>query len=461
MRKKSKARRRGRRAGIFASLAATAAMMVATVGAAPAQGATDTGWIPLRCALAGSIPVAVGAALTATVPDTVAPGDDFAITGTTTLVLFPGTAQQAAAVFGANGLQGIVTIFETNLVNASVAFADTPVATPVQSSPTQFNAVGAVQPPNQPAVVGPSGPRINGGDTTRGGFQPATPPESFSFGDAPADTTGNTGNRYAPAPGVGGGTNPTDGTADVIPDIGPITATGADGDTITIKNINPGGPLIGAGINEPRVVQNQVSFHQGGDPGTYTSALPADCAFDARPEDPTVDEPGGDEVGDDGSVPKPVAEWVDQFDIPIEDVGPVDGVGSASARGTAFNHITAQEAQFSAITNCDEAQNTRPFYVRWTEGTTTHLFKRTSTGTSTCSNITGSDTNDGTGAGTIDGATTAFLSWTFVNNPDHVLMSISTTDQGPVVFIDEAPGELSGTPGGVWVFGELPWPGGT
>ncbi len=137
-----------------------------------------------------------------------------------------------------------------------------------------------------------------------------------------------------------------------------------------------------------------------------------------------------------------------------------DGVGSASARGTAFNHITAEDAQFSAITNCDEAQNTRPFIVRWTEGATTHTFTRTSTDTSTCTNVGGSDTNSGTGAGTIDGTTDASLEWTFSNDADHVLIRIVTVDQGPVVFIDEAPGPLLGTSGGVWVFGNLPWPAG-
>lgn len=145
---------------------------------------------------------------------------------------------------------------------------------------------------------------------------------------------------------------------------------------------------------------------------------------------------------------------------PTGETPPEDGVGTTSARGTAFNHITAGEAQFSAITNCDENANSRPFIVRWTEDSTTHTFRRTSTDTSTCTNVGGSDTNTGTGAGTIDGSGSATLEWTFSNDPDHVLIRITTDAEGPVVFIDEAPSALSGSPGGVWVFGELPWPAG-
>ncbi len=229
---------------------------------------------------------------------------------TSTITIFPNSAQQSAGAFGGDAVQGVISDFETNLTNASSAFATTAGGNPVNSSPTQFNAVGAVQPPNQPAVAGPSGPRINGGDTTRGGFQPATPAENFSFGDVPADTSGNTPTEYGPTPGVGGGPNPSDGTGDTLPPVGPLTATGAVGDTIVIQNKNPGGtpevPVVGG----PRVVADAISFHQPGD--TYTGQLPADCAYDTRPPDTTPPNIGGD-----GSVPKPVASWVDQIEIPI------------------------------------------------------------------------------------------------------------------------------------------------
>jgi len=468
--KLSKPRRRGRRAGVFASLAAVASILVTSVAAAPAQGATQTAWIPLRCALAGSIPVAVGASLTATVPNTVAPGGTFNITGTTTEVIFPGTAQQSAAVFGANAIQGIVTQFQTHLVNATSAFVTTAGGNPAQSSPTQFNAVGAVQPPNQPAVAGPSGPRINGGDTSRGGFLPATPAESFSFGDVPADTTGNTGNRYGPAPGVGGGAAPGAGTPDTVPDLGPLTVTGAAGQDVTISNTNPGGtPLVGAGINQPRVVANAISFHQGGSPGTYTTQLPADCAFDNRAPDTTVNEPGGDEVGDDGSVPKPDPTWVDAFTIPIEDVTPPeDGVGTASARGTDPDAIATVpgtgsfpvSAQFSAVTNCDENANTRPF-IAHVQTPLNVTITRTSTQTSTCHSEGGTSVNEGTGTANVTGAITdtATFTWRFEESPDTVDID-GTTTGGAELHISGAPQPLSGTPGGVWVFGTLPWPAG-
>jgi hypothetical protein len=467
-------RRRRRRAGVFATLAVTVAMLVTSIGAAaPAQGATQTAWIPLRCALAGSIPVAIGAALTATVPDSVNDGGgQFNISGASTTTIFPGTAQQSAAVFGANAFQGIIQDFQTHLVNGTVNFAPTAGGKTTQSSPTQFDAVAAVQPPNQAAS---GNPHINGGDTTRGGFQPATPAETFSFGDIPADTTGSTGNRYGPVPGVGGGPNPTDGTPDVLPDIGPITEDGNVGDDVTITNTNPGGsPTVGAGINAPRVVQNQVSFHQGGSPGTYTGALPADCAFDTRAPDPTPDESAtcdGSpcEVGDDGSVPKPVASWVDEFTVPIVAVTPSDGVGTASARGTDPDASATipglgtfpVAAQYSAITNCDETANNRPFIVRASLGGQSIQFTRTGTDTSTCTSSGSTNTNEGTGTGNVTGAITgtATVHWVFDESPDDVTIDI-VGDTGAELHISGAPQPLSGSPGGVWVFGTLPWPAG-
>ncbi len=195
-------RRRHRRAGAFATLATAAAMLVTSLAAAPAQAdQTVTAWIPLRCAVTGSIPAWVGAALTTTVPDSVVPGEEFYLTDTSTIIDFPNYAQNSGSVFGAVAVQGIISDFETNLTNATSDFATTAGGNPVNSVPTQFNAVGAVQPPNQPA----SNPRINGGDTTRGGFTPATPPETFSFGDVPIDTTEATPHEYGPAPGTGGG----------------------------------------------------------------------------------------------------------------------------------------------------------------------------------------------------------------------------------------------------------------
>ncbi len=454
-------RRRHRRAGAFATLAMAAAMLVTSLAAAPAQAdQTVTAWIPLRCAVAGSIPAAVGAALTTTVPDSVTPGEEFNMVDTSTITIFPNSAQQSAGAFGGDAVQGVISDFETNLTNASSAFATTAGGNPVNSSPTQFNAVGAVQPPNQPAVAGPSGPRINGGDTTRGGFQPATPAETFSFGDVPADTSGNTPTEYGPTPGVGGGPNPTDGTGDTLPPVGPLTATGAVGDTIVIQNKNPGGtppvPVVGG----PRVVADAISFHQPGD--TYTGQLPADCAYDTRPPDTTPPNIGGD-----GSVPKPVASWVDQIEIPIVEGPAEDGVGSASARGTDSDASATVPglgtfpvtAQYSAITNCDEAQNTRPFIVRALLGAQQVTVTRTSTDTSTCTSEGSTSVNEGTGTGTASGALTgsATISWRFEDSPDNVTIDI-VGDTGAEVHVSGAPEALNGTPGGVWVFGTLPWP---
>ena len=55
-------------------------------------------------------------------------------------------------------------------------------------------------------------------------------------------------------------------------------------------------------------------------------------------------------------------------------------------------------AQYSAITNCDEAQSTRPFYVRWTADDTSFLFKKDSVDTSTCFSEGATSVNEGTGA---------------------------------------------------------------
>ncbi len=111
--------------------------------------------------------------------------------------------------------------------------------------------------------------------------------------------------------------NPTDGTPDTLPPIGPLTVTGALGDTVVIQNKNPGGtPLVGAGINEPRIVADVISFRNAD--GNYAQQLPVDCAYDTRPPDTSGP------IGPGGSVPKPVASWVDQIEIPIgvDEFGP-------------------------------------------------------------------------------------------------------------------------------------------
>ena len=68
----------------------------------------------------------------------------------------------------------------------------------------------------------------------------------------------------------------TDGTPDILPDIGPITATGAAGTDIVIVNKNPGGPQVtGLPAGNPVVADNTISFHEAGSgsPGTYGQQL--------------------------------------------------------------------------------------------------------------------------------------------------------------------------------------------
>jgi hypothetical protein len=141
-----------------------------------------------------------------------------------------------------------------------------------------------------------------------------------------------------------------------------------------------------------------------------------------------------------------------------------DGVGTTSARGTAQSGVADLagphnvDVQYSAITNCNEAANTRPFIVNvpffgWT-------FRRTSTDTSTCNTSDGSSVNVGSGAGTATGPAfsgPATLAWRFQESPDNVVIHIEA-DSGSEVFAFGAPQPWNGSPGGVWVFGTLPWP---
>jgi len=452
MRKKSNYdRRRGRRAGIAASFAALLSMLVVSIGAPAAQAQTKTAWIPLDCRVFGSVINHVAAALTATFPDTVAPGDTFSLTNVgTTVVLPPGSQNAGAAVFpGSTSFQGVNTDFETNLTNASANFAPATVggvpATVVSSSPTQFNSVGAVQPPNQPAS---GNPHIDGGDTTRAGFQPSTPAGSFSFGDIPVKSPNPppaTANTYGPAPGLGGGPNPTDGTPDIIATIGPLTATGADGDTIVMKTANPGGPPAG-NSGQPKVADNAVNFGPA-----YSAQAPADCALDGATTDNGNPNPGDGTGG----------TFTDQFTIPIQAAGPTDGVGSASARGTdpdASLGAGTVAAQFSAISNCDETL-VKPFYVRWTSGGTNTFKKTGASDTSICFNSGGANINEGTGSGLVNGSTPATVSWHFADGaPDDAQITVTPDVGDPLDISVTPPDPLSGTPGGVWASGTLPWP---
>ena len=145
-----------------------------------------------------------------------------------------------------------------------------------------------------------------------------------------------------------------------------------------------------------------------------------------------------------------------------------DGVGSASVRGSdpdAQLVIGADEssvpAEYSAVTNCDEASNTRPFVGRLPSEDLT--FRRTSTATSTCTSENGTSVNEGTGTGTVTLGVIPFaanLSWRFEESPDHVEIVVETVLGLGSASVSGAPQPLNGRPGGVWVFGALPWPAG-
>jgi hypothetical protein len=156
-----------------------------------------------------------------------------------------------------------------------------------------------------------------------------------------------------------------------------------------------------------------------------------------------------------------------------------DGVGSVSARGTdpgAFwSPIGDIEAQLSAITNCDAAQSTRPFIVRWSAGGTTYTFRKTSVDISSCySSPEGASydpVNEGDGQGTVNGSPATF-SWRFTEGDasglpegvsnDHAFVEIILKSGEHLrLHIADPQGDdqsLNGSPGGVSVFGELPWP---
>jgi hypothetical protein len=141
------------------------------------------------------------------------------------------------------------------------------------------------------------------------------------------------------------------------------------------------------------------------------------------------------------------------------------GVGFVSARGTVTSFPDQIEVQFSAIGNCDTAQDTRPFYVRWSEGNVSHLFRRTGTDVSFCQTPFGTNapTIQGFGPGVTDGSA-ARAQWQFADGepdgePDQVQIWIfGPVMDVPVLTVSDVPDPLNGSPGGVWAFGELPWP---
>jgi hypothetical protein len=147
-----------------------------------------------------------------------------------------------------------------------------------------------------------------------------------------------------------------------------------------------------------------------------------------------------------------------------------DGVGFVSARGSDQAIVLASPntqvvATFSAITNCDEAQNTRPFFVRWTHDGTTFVFKKNPGAIESNCYIDESGTkhNDGLGTGLVNGTCPATVDWDFADGVDS---GFETVDIGVSpectpsldLGIGEPPTALNGSPGGVWAFETTPWP---
>ncbi len=168
---------------------------------------------------------------------------------------------------------------------------------------------------------------------------------------------------------------------------------------------------------------------------------------------------------------------------------PMNGSGFASARGA--DHAARLRssrlgrsgrpvsAQFAAITNCHASLSTRPFLVRWSVHGTTFTFRKTRVLGSRClSNSSGASVIRGFGRGRMSfagarrGASRhlrhrkrARFRWRFSDpstsdsgGSDRVRIRIASRS-GPILRIRVSPpAPLSGTPGGVWAFGALPWP---
>ena len=295
----------------------------AVAASAPASGVaasppTQTGtiWIPLICNL-GVVTVDVGAAFTATVPTQVTPGEQFNLQNAFATIDIPAQAANASAfAFGnPNQVEGVVTTFDTNLVNADAptlinadtsrvsgggawsepaadggVSADPNIGNPT-GSPAIVNLVAAAQPNNTDAPS-PLDPLINGPSPLAGFPAYPEPPLMgvFSWGPAPVDGSGMDGtaggnpttNAYAPAPGTGGGSTPTSGTAHAASG-GPIVVTGAVGSNVTLGIGAPGTTIKIGKRNYTFAVNNDIFFNETtGTPG-WSGDTPVQCGIDTSP----------------------------------------------------------------------------------------------------------------------------------------------------------------------------------
>lgn len=305
----------------LAAFGLVASLLVAAVAAPTASAAgtqTQTVWVPLICQL-GTVTVHWGVAMTATVPASVVPNEQFELQNAYATLDFPGDAQNAQAfAFGnPSQIEGALTTFDASLTNAiapTLVSADTSrtnggagtwsesatvaggvnadpnIASP-EGSPAVINLVAAAQPPNADAP-GPLDPLING-PSPIAGFPdyPETPLEGvFSWGPAPTDGSGRNGtpggnpttNAYAPVPGSGGGPKPTSGTPDPLT-VGPLQATGAPGQAVTLAVGASTSPRIQIGKSIYQFVLNNDVFlfeTTGSLANSWSADAPVACAVD-------------------------------------------------------------------------------------------------------------------------------------------------------------------------------------
>ncbi len=392
-------------------LGATAVLVVGAIAAsapasgapAAASGATQTGtiWIPLICNL-GVVTVDVGAAFTATLPTSVTPGEEFNLENAFATIDIPAqSANSSAFAFGnPSQVEGVVTTFDTNLSNAIAptlinadtsrvsgggawaepstdggVSADPNVGTP-KGSPAVINLVAAAQPNNTDAPS-PLDPLINGPSPLAGFTAYPEPPLMgvFSWGPAPVDGSGMDGtpggnpttNAYAPAPGTGGGTSPSDGTPDAASG-GPIQVTGAVGQDVKL-GIGAPGDLIKIGkTSYTFAVNNDIFFNETtSSPPGWSGDTPVECGIDTS----------GNAVPSPDPSYFPVATGIS---IPI--------VSSTTTTTTTPTTTTTTTSKTTTTTPTTTTTKTTPTTTTTTKTTTTTTTSKTTPTTTTTSKTT-------------------------------------------------------------------------
>jgi hypothetical protein len=320
---------------------------------------TSAMWVPLACNL-GTVPVHVGALVTANLPASVTPGQTFQISDGNVELDIPATAQNSLApAFGAPDMaEGVVTDLEAALSGASAGFqnADTtrtgngagtwgPDVGGTSSDPnvgtaSQVNLVAATQLPN--ALGSGSDPLVNGPSPLQAfpNFPEAPLMGAWSYG--PVSITGNgsaTTDEFTAIPGTGGGAAVDAGTPDPVA-IGPLTVTAAAGGTVTIT-LGLSGKTVGFGnLNLPYVMSTDQFFFETDDSqgllGQWSADVGIQCGVDTSPQ----------------AVPSPILNYVSVaqgFRIPVVAPTPaVSGVTPPSGSAAGGTTITITGTGFSS-----------------------------------------------------------------------------------------------------------------